>query len=248
MHRTGPVPAPVADLQAAADRRGVALRWTDSGADAYRVLREPGGLRFETPHPAFADAATEPGKTYRYQVSALGWDGRASPPATVEVTTPAQPKRPPDPPAPTLHLSDLKPAVPRIGWGKPGFDRSVEGKPLTLEGRTYAKGLGLHANAVIICPIPPGVHRFVAIAGLDDEKKSDPRASVTFQVHGDVKEMGEAPVLLAESPILSAETLRSWAFNVELNSRFKELRLVITDGGDGIASDHADWVNAGFLP
>lgn len=243
-----PVPALVTDLQASAGRRGAALHWTDSGADAYRILREPGGLRFETPCPSFTDPAPEPGRTYRYQVSATGWDGRASHPATVEVTTPEQPMRPPDPPAPTLHLSDLKPAVPRIGWGKPGFDRSVEGKPLTLEGKTYAKGLGLHANAVIICPIPPGVRRFVAIAGLDDEKKSDPRASVTFQVHGDVKEMGEAPVLLAESPILSAETLRSWAFNVELNSRFKELRLVITDGGDGIASDHADWVNAGFLP
>lgn len=241
-------PAPATNLQASADRRGVALHWTDSGADRYRILREPGGLRFESPTSRFADAATEPGSTYSYQVSALGWDGRASTPATVQVSTPAQLKRPPAPPAPTHHLSDLNFSVPKIGWGKPGVNRSVEGKPLTLEGQTYAKGLGLHATAVVVCPVPPGARRFVAIAGLDDEKKSDPRASVTFQIHGDVKEMGEPPTLLAESPILSAETLRSWAFDLELNSRFKELRLVITDAGDGIASDHADWVNAGFLP
>ena len=85
------------------------------------------------------------------------------------------------------------------------------------------------------------------MAGLDDEKKSDPRSSVAFEVYGDVKEMGEAPVLLAQSPSLSSATLRSWTFNVELNARFKELRLVVTDAGDGIASDHADWVDAGFI-
>jgi hypothetical protein len=39
----------------------------------------------------------------------------------------------------------------------------------------------------------------------------------------------------------------SWAFDVRLDSRLKELRLVVTDAGDGIACDHADWVDAGFL-
>jgi hypothetical protein len=32
-----------------------------------------------------------------------------------------------------------------------------------------------------------------------------------------------------------------------LNSRFRQLRLVVTDAGDGIAADHADWVDAGFM-
>ena len=85
------------------------------------------------------------------------------------------------------------------------------------------------------------------VVGLDDEKLSDPRSSVTFEVYGDVKEMGEHPALLAKPPVLSSKTVRSWAFNVELDARFKELRLVVTDAGDGIASDHADWVNAGFI-
>ena len=34
-----------------------------------------------------------------------------------------------------------------------------------------------------------------------DEKKDDERSSVVFQVFGDVKEMGETPELLAESPL-----------------------------------------------
>jgi hypothetical protein len=59
--------------------------------------------------------------------------------------------------------------------------------------------------------------------------------------------MGEPPVLIAKSPRLCAKTVRAWSFDVELSSRFKELRLVVTDAGDGIAADHADWVEAGFL-
>jgi hypothetical protein len=46
---------------------------------------------------------------------------------------------------------------------------------------------------------------------------------------------------------LTGKDLATWNFNVELNSRFKEVRLVVKDGGNGIASDHADWVNAGFI-
>ena len=83
--------------------------------------------------------------------------------------------------------------------------------------------------------------------GLDDEKRDDPRSSVTFEIYGDVKEMGEQPVLLGQSPVLSSKTVRAWSFQVDLNTRFKELRIVVTDAGDGIASDHADLVEAGFV-
>jgi hypothetical protein len=82
---------------------------------------------------------------------------------------------------------------------------------------------------------------------IDDAARKDERPSVVFEVYGDVLEMGEKPVLLAQSPVLSAEELGSLNFNVELNARFKEVRLVVTDAGNGIASDHADWVNAGFI-
>jgi len=70
---------------------------------------------------------------------------------------------------------------------------------------------------------------------------------VTFEVYGDVKELGEQPVLLGQSPVLSSNTIRGWSFNLVLNTRHKELRLVVTDADDGIAADHADWVNAGFV-
>jgi hypothetical protein len=46
---------------------------------------------------------------------------------------------------------------------------------------------------------------------------------------------------------MSDKSLRRWAFNLELNSRFKQLRLVVADADDGIAADRADWVEAGFI-
>jgi hypothetical protein len=57
--------------------------------------------------------------------------------------------------------------------------------------------------------------------------------------------MGEPPVLLAESPMLKGESPRSWHFDAKLTDRMKELRLSVEDAGDGIASDHADWADAG---
>jgi hypothetical protein len=166
-------------------------------------------------------------------------------PATPTVVVPKE--RPPTPPAPQISLFELKPVTAKNGHGKLGINKSNEGKPLTVEGKVYARGLGAHANALFIYKIPAGAKRFVAVIGLDDEKKDDERSSVTFEVFGDVKEMGEEPELLAKSPVLSSKTVRAWAFNVELNERHKELRLVIGDAGDGIASDHADIVAAGFL-
>jgi hypothetical protein len=241
-----PQPAPVAHLEATSDYAAVTLRWDDSGADCYRVARND-GTTFQCTETNLSDGSAAHAKKYRYAVQAIGWTGTASVPTVIEVATPAELRRPPPPPLPDVHLADLKPLSTKIGFGKLGVNKSVLGKPLRVEGTRYARGLGAHANALLVYAIPAGAKRFVATVGLDDEKRDDPRGSVTFEVYGDVKEMGEPPVLLAESPVVSAKTVRGWAFDVALNARFKQLRLVVTDAGDGIACDHADFVNAGFV-
>jgi len=102
-------------------------------------------------------------------------------------------------------------------------------------------------NSVLVYAIPAGAKRFVAVVGLDDKTKGDPLASVAFEVYGDVKEMGEVPELLAKSPALSSKGFPSWAFNVEFTERHKEVRLVVTGTGDGLAGGHAHWMKAGFI-
>ncbi len=238
-------PAAVTGLKAIADHRGVTLTWAADQADTYRIERNDGTV-FQTSAATLTDPTTRNGITYRYQVTALGWGGTASAPASVEILS-KQPERPATPPVPTIHLSDLKPIQIKNGWGSPAANQEIGGGPLRLGGKTYAKGIGAHASALAVYPIPKDATRFVAVVGIDDSQQKDPRSSVVFQVFGDVKEMGEKPALIAESPVLCDKSLRTWAFNLELNTRYKELRLVITDAGDGIAADHADWVDAGFI-
>ena len=245
-HLESPSPQAVSGLKASADYGSVTLVWDDNSADSYRVTRDD-GTTLECAAAGMTDTEVELGRKYRYSVQALAWSGAASTPAEVEIATPEKLQRPATPPAPDIHLADLEPLVVQNGWGQFGVNKSIEGQPLTVEGQHYERGLGAHANGLAVYKIPAGARRFVAVVGLDDEKKDDPRSSVVFEVYGDVQQTGEQPVLLGRSPVLSSKTIRSWAFDLELNARFKELRLVVTDAGDGIAADHADWVDAGFV-
>jgi len=58
---------------------------------------------------------------------------------------------------------------------------------------------------------------------------------VIFQVWGD-------GVLLYESGVMTGSTPTK-SVNVNIAGK-SQLRLVVTDGGDGISSDHADWAGA----
>ena len=148
---------------------------------------------------------------------------------------------------PEIRCDQLKPLEATVGYGQLGINKSIDGKPPTLDGKKYAFGIGVHAPSKIIYTIPKGAKHFVAVVGIDDEVKHDKSASVVFKLVGDVKEMGEQPVVIAESPRLDNQGIRTWAFDVKLDPQFREIHLIVTDAGDGITSDHADWVNAGFL-
>lgn len=156
---------------------------------------------------------------------------------------------PPLPPLPEIFVSDLRPVVFTSGYDQPNINKSVAGNPLRVGGRTYDHGLGTHANSQAIFDIPVDARRFVAVVGLDDEVANDKygRGSVLFKVFGDRNESSEAPELLAHSPLLSAKTIRSWAFDLNLDARFKRIELIASDARDGADCDHADWVNPGFL-
>jgi hypothetical protein len=148
-----------------------------------------------------------------------------------EVTIPADP-----PPLPDVYVSDLTPRYLVVGWGgNPKKDRSIGDKPLRVAGKEYAKGLGGHAPSDLAFTIEPNYRRFVASVGRDDEAGG---GKVTFQV------------LLDDEVVRSSKKLRPkelWHFNIAIPEGTKEVRLVMTEGGDGDGWDHADWLNAGFV-
>ena len=240
------LPPPVANLKANVEFNLITLSWNENGAAAYRVTRSDGQVSTE-PVAMFVDTKFPRENPLTYTVEALGGDGKAAAPVSIKATPLTKLTAPPVPPLPTISLNATNTKFVQNTAGTARFGLSYTGKPLSIDGKTYESGYGTHANAIAVATIPKGATRFVATVGIDDAARQDARASVIFEVYGDVNEMGEKPVLLGQSPVLTTKELSSWNFNVELNTRFKEVRLVVKDAGDSVHSDHADWVNGGFI-
>ncbi|MBN1343684.1 MAG: NPCBM/NEW2 domain-containing protein [Phycisphaerae bacterium] len=215
----------------------VTVTWDESGS-TYRLERSEGSALAIAAN-RFVDGGVEAGKTYTYTVRAVGWSGQAGEAARVTVTVPKL-DMPPVPPRPDVLLSGLKPVRASVGWGKLGTDKSAEGKPLRVSGKKYDRGVGVHANSELVYACRPEYKRFVAVVGPDCEVRSDARTSVVFEVWADGRR-------LARSPKLAWKTIDYWHFDVAIPPGCREVRLVVTDGGDGISADHADWVEAGFV-
>ena len=140
------------------------------------------------------------------------------------------------------YLSDLTPTLATNGWGPYERDRSNadlaagDGLPLTLNGTVFPKGLGAHAASDLRYSVPAGCSAFVAVVGVDDEV--GPNGSVTFQVYGD------ATLLFDSGTMTGTSTSKSVSLSV---SGRAQVRLVVTDAGNGAAYDHADWADAQFV-
>jgi alpha-galactosidase len=125
------------------------------------------------------------------------------------------------------------------GWGPVERDRSngefgeSDGATLTLNGTTFAKGLGAHAFSDVRYGLGGTCSTFTATVGVDDEAGS--LGSVVFQVFVD-------GVVRYNSGVMTGATASN-SVSVSLTGA-NELRLVVTDAGDGAASDHADWADA----
>jgi alpha-galactosidase len=143
------------------------------------------------------------------------------------------------PPSGTSYLSDLAWTTATNGWGPVEKDMSNgetaagDGHPITLGGTVYAKGLGVHAPSTVTYYLGGGCSAFSATVGVDDEKNG--KGSVDFQVVADGTTVADSGVLtnaMGGKP-LTADVAGATT-----------LQLVVTDGGDGNDSDHADWAEA----
>lgn len=109
----------------------------------------------------------------------------------------------------------------------------LSGSPLTVRKQKYFRGFGCHANSEIIFKLPEKDNwkMFTVRCAVDDQGSA--AGSVSFQVYTDGK-------LAADSGKVTIldQTVPLWA---DLTG-VKELKLVVTDCGDGIAGDIADWL------
>ncbi|HEY3005665.1 MAG TPA: NPCBM/NEW2 domain-containing protein [Kribbellaceae bacterium] len=147
----------------------------------------------------------------------------------------------PLPPAPKgdAFVSDLQWLDSTNGWGPVERDHSNgenapgDGGPITLDGVTYAKGLGAHAPSEVKVWLAGNCSAFTAEVGVDDEVADRGRVSFRVAVDGVVKYTSE--LMTGTSPTAPV--------SVDVTGG-RTLSLQVTDGGDGVTSDHGDWADA----
>jgi NPCBM/NEW2 domain len=100
---------------------------------------------------------------------------------------------------------------------------------LTIQGVTYAKGLGVHAASDVRYALGGACTQFTAQVGVDDEVGGN--GSVVFQVWADGTKLYDSGLVTG--------TAAARAVSVNVAGK-QQLQLVVTDGGDGGDYDHAD--------
>ncbi|MFJ9152484.1 NPCBM/NEW2 domain-containing protein [Streptomyces sp. NPDC102270] len=143
------------------------------------------------------------------------------------------------PPPGTSGLGDLPWLSAANGYGpverntSNGESAAGDGHPITIGGAVYAKGLGVHAESSVEYYTGAACETVTAQVGVDDEKGAN--GTVAFEVWADGTKVASTGVLTNAMP---AQPLTADVTGARL------VRLVVTDGGDGIDSDHADWADA----
>jgi len=138
-----------------------------------------------------------------------------------------------------VSLTQFKPIIMQQDYGTLQVNRSVNSSTgwkswsrLSDDYFFYRKGFGTHANSIIVFDIGKKFKKFSSDFGVDTEAQT--QASVIFKIIGDGKEL------------FQSKKMGRFDFpgHLEIDiSGVKQLGLVVNDAGDGINSDHADWLN-----
>ena len=111
-------------------------------------------------------------------------------------------------------------------------DRGVEGKPLSVGGKQYDRGLGVHADSKISFPLNGAFAAFHVVPGPDDAHKG----------------LLEMKILVDGKEVYASGAVSSSGFKAKPLTLpvvgARELTLIVTDGGNGKGGDHASWADA----
>src|SRR5947207_4992705 len=121
-------------------------------------------------------------------------------------------------------------------FGQPRKNKSVDRHPLRLGAKKFEHGLGTHANSVFVIDLDGSCSRFSAMVGVDDEVGRG-KGTVVFEIYADKKKLWDSGLLKGGD---AAKQLDVGVSGV------KRLSLNVSDAGDGIEFDHADWADAKF--
>ncbi|MFM8981548.1 MAG: NPCBM/NEW2 domain-containing protein, partial [Spartobacteria bacterium] len=121
----------------------------------------------------------------------------------------------------SLGLQELDLSGMTQGFGAPQLNKSIGGKPLSIGGRVFEKGLGTHSPAEVAFDLHGTARRFSAWVGVDDGAQAP--GSVSFRVVGDGRVLWESGVMKAGEPAKEV--------SVDLTG-VRRLMLLVGNGGD----------------
>jgi beta-galactosidase GanA len=203
--------------------------WTATTANPVRVLRQGGSVLFTW--RVTAPAELPAWSAFRTSVSYTQHD-RQSASRDERIVGSV----PPAPPAGADAVSDLSFLSASNGWGPVERDTSVgenqagDGRPITINGVAYAKGLGTNSVSDVRVYLGGRCTSFSALAGVDDETNGG--GSVTFTVVADGVPVATTPTVRGRT---AAVPVRADLTGAQV------LDLVVGDAGDGNGLDHGDW-------
>lgn len=114
-----------------------------------------------------------------------------------------------------------------------GQDTGIDGQTkISIGGKTYERGLGVHAESKLVFPIEGKFSAFHVVPGPQD----GPFGQVEMKILVDGKEV------FTSGPV-SSRNFTSNPLTIPLAGA-RELTLIVNDGGNGIGGDHAAWGDA----
>ncbi|MFI1393794.1 NPCBM/NEW2 domain-containing protein [Streptomyces sp. NPDC020681] len=208
--------------------------WTVKATSPTKALVLPPGRSLSTVWSVAAPAGTPPGA----HDLTLRTAHRAPQGTRADSALPFQARVAVAPPAGVSYASDLTWLSASNGWGpvekdtSNGESRAGDGNPLTINGTVFAKGLGVHADSTVEYYAGGRCTAVTAQVGVDDEEGAE--GSVAFEIWADAKKAASTGTLTNAG---AAQAVSADVTGAQV------VRLVVTDGGDGVTSDHGDWAD-----
>lgn len=137
-------------------------------------------------------------------------------------------------------VSDADILMAKQAWGETKRDKSVEGKPLTINGVTYSSGIGTHASSMIPVTVPSTAKILTGGCGVDDEVTDTETifSSIIFQI------LSGSEVLWSSNVMHKGDDATN--FYIKIPEGTKKLYL-LADQVDENYCDHGDWVNLSWI-
>ncbi|WP_394201033.1 NPCBM/NEW2 domain-containing protein [Shewanella waksmanii] len=197
--------------------------------------------QFNGAHPTlYIDGQAVPANTHTIngvEISYVELTVFSGQPYTVATTDGSTPPPVTPPNTGETKLTSLAPVSQHSDWGDININTSVDGNPLRVGGVIFSDGIGTHASSELVYDLAAHYQSFSGHVGVDDEVGGNGSVQFTILLDGQ---------LAFDSGILSGgDTAVSFDLDV---TGVSQLSLIASDGGDGINSDHANWLSPTLTP